>query len=279
MAKANGDDRASKEGGALAHAAPQQFVGPEVSDPNKPGYGLPESQSRRPDNSGPLPFSRDTDIAANREARMTGRQIAILWFAGSTYAILGIPLVVGPAVVIWLIPTPSEPVQNFFFIVILIDALFCGAYLSFKAFSFLGDAITRNVSYTTGRVESFVGTRAYFMVVGPVRRAVRKKTFDALPIGAFCHAYYASGSMVLLSLEPTTAEQPHPCRRFGADPIHAWNRLRSSWLVPLVAAFGLTAGVHEVIAAQYWGMIASGASIAVLSGGVLAWLGRRRARN
>lgn len=186
---------------------------------------------------------------------MTGRQLASLWFAGFVRAILAIPLVVIPAVVIWLIPSPSDPVLNFSFIVMLIIVLFGGVYLSFTAFGFIGDAITRNVSYVTGQMERSIGSgyrgrRSYFMVVGPVRTAVRKQTFDALPVGVFCYAYYASGSMYLLSLEPTTAEVPHPTRRFGDDPTHAWNRMRSSWLVPLVAAFALAAGVHEVIAAH-----------------------------
>jgi hypothetical protein len=186
---------------------------------------------------------------------MTGRQIAILGYSGLWRAIVGLPLAVFPAALAWSIPLPSEPVPNFFLMAVGIGFAGYGTYLSWRAFSFLGDAITRNVSYITGRVtddvRTYRGSKSYFMVVGPVRTRVwRKRSFEDLPLGAQCHAYYASGSLHLLSLEPATEAEPHPDLRFGADPTHAWDRLRWSWLVPAVAVFGLAAGVHTMVSAH-----------------------------
>jgi hypothetical protein len=186
---------------------------------------------------------------------MTGRQIAVLWYSGLWRAIVGIPLAVFPAVVAWQIPMPSEPFPNFILMAVGIGFAGYGTYLSWRAFSFLGDAITRNVSYLTGRVtddvRTYRGSSSYFMVVGPVRTRVwRKRAFEALPVGRQCHAYYASGSLHLLSLEPATEAEPHPALRFGGDLTHAWDRLRWSWLLPAVAAFGLAAGVHAMVSAH-----------------------------
>ena len=69
-------------------------------------------------------------------------------------------------------------------------------------------------------------------------------------MGRACHAYYASGSFHLLSLEPETEAEPHPALRFGGAAAHAWDRLRWPWLVGAVAAFGLATGTNSVVTAH-----------------------------
>ena len=138
-----------------------------------------------------------------------------------------------------------------------------GTYLSWRAFSFVGDAIARRVTYITAVVGSQVktsskGAKTYYMVVGPVKTQIyRKTTFEELPVGVNCHVYYAAGSLHLLSLEPATAEEPHPSLRFGGDPQHAWDRIRWSWFVSAMAVFGLAVGAHAMISAHpaHWGTI------------------------
>jgi hypothetical protein len=131
-----------------------------------------------------------------------------------------------------------------------------GTYLSWRAFTFAGDAIARRVTYITAVVSSQVktsskGAKTYFMVVGPVKTQVyRRTTFDELPVGVSCHLYYAAGSLHLLSLEPATAAEPHPSLRFGGDPEHAWDRLRWSWFVAAMAVFGMAVGAHAMITAH-----------------------------
>jgi hypothetical protein len=211
----------------------------------------------------PLPRSREADVAANREARLTGRQVVGLWYSGLWRLLVGFPLAVIAGAVAWQVPFPSQSVPSFLLMALAVGLVGYGTYLSWRAFSFIGDAITRNVTYITARLDGDVktsskGAKSYFMVLGPVRTQIyRKKTFDALPVGVNCHAYYTSGSLHLLSLEPATADEPHPSLRFGGDPQHAWDRLRWSWLVPAVAVFGLAVGAHAAISAHttHWALV------------------------
>jgi len=189
-----------------------------------------------------LPFSRAGDVAANREARISGRQQVGLWYSGLWRLLGGLPAAgVGVAVA-------SEP--EFLTMAIGIAFVATGLYLSWRGFSFLGDSITRNVAYVTGRIipESFTsrGSTTYYMVVGPVKTRISRRTYRILPAGLNCHAYYASGSRHLLSLEPATAEEPHPALSFGGDAVHTWDRLRWRMIIAAVAAFGLLAGVHAI---------------------------------
>jgi hypothetical protein len=89
------------------------------------------------------------------------------------------------------------------------------------------------------------------MVVGQVKTQIwRRQTYQALPFGQAFHAYYTSGSLHLLSIEPASAAEPHPALRFGGDAAHAWDRLRWPWLVAAVAALGLVAGVRDAVTAH-----------------------------
>jgi hypothetical protein len=211
-----------------------------------------------------LPHSRETDVAANREARITARQLLGLWYSGLWRLIVGLPVTIGGAAIAWVVPFPTKSLLNFFFMALGVGVVGYGSYLSWRAISFLGDAITRRVTYVTGRLHSQVvtsskGAKTYFMSVGPVKAQLwRKKTFEALPVGLDCHVYYTAGSVHLLTIEPATAGEPHPSLlSFGGDPFHAWDRLRWSWLVPAVAVFGLAAGTHAMISAHpaHWGTI------------------------
>jgi len=193
-----------------------------------------------------LPFSREADISANREARISARQQAGLWYSGLWRLLAGLPAAGIGAVV------ALEP--EFVIMAFGIALVATGLYLSWRGFSFLGDSITRNVAYVTGRIipdsRTYRGSTTYFMVVGPVRTRISRRSYRTLPAGLNCHAYYGSGSRHLLSLEPASAEEPHPSLRFGADAAHTWDRLRWRMIVAAAAAFGLAAGVHAIVIAH-----------------------------
>lgn len=204
-----------------------------------------------------MPRSRPGDIAANREARITGRQLLALLYSGFWRIVLGLPIAAIGAAIAWAAPTSAEETGGFGAFVFLsmgIGLLGLGGYVSWRGFSFLGDALTRNVSYVTGRIDSEIrtsrGSTTRYMVVGPSKTWISRKAYNALPMGRLCHAYYASGSFHLFSLEPATAAEPHPALRFGGDAAHAWDRLRWPWLLGAVAAFGLAAGANGVFTAH-----------------------------
>jgi hypothetical protein len=187
---------------------------------------------------------------------LSARQFWGLWYAGLWRLLASLPMAAFGADLAWQVPFPSQAVGNFMFTAIGVGLVGYGTYLSWRAFSFVGDAITRNVSYVTAEVRSQMktsskGAKSYYMVVGPVRTQIyRKKTFDALPVGVPCHVYYTSGSKHLLSLEPATADEPHPSLRFGGDAVHAWDRLRWTWFVPALAVFGFAVGAHAMMSAH-----------------------------
>ena len=194
---------------------------------------------------------------------MTVRQQLDLWYSGLWRLLVGLPMALFGAIFAWQVSFPSQSVINFLFMSVGVALVGYGTYLLWRTFSFIGDAITGKVSYITAVLDGDVktsskGAKSYFMVVGPVRTQIyRKKTFDALPVGVRCHMYYTSGSLHLLSLEPATADEPHPSLRFGGDPLHAWDRVRWSWFVPAIAVFGLAVGAHAAISAHpaHWGTI------------------------
>src|SRR5260221_1413056 len=189
-----------------------------------------------------LPFSQPADVAANREAHISRRQQVGLWYSGLWRLLAGLSAAGVGAVV------ALEP--EFVIMAFGIALVASGLYLSWRGFSFLGDSITRNVAYVTGLIipasRTYRGSTRYYMVVGPVKTRISRRTYRTLPAGLNCHAYYASGSRHLLSLEPATAEDPHPSLRFGGDAVHTWDRLRWRMIVAAVAAFGVAAGVHAV---------------------------------
>ncbi len=207
--------------------------------------------------SRPLPRSRPGDIAANREARTTGRQLLALLYSGSWRGVLGLPIGAIGVAIAWVAPTSAEETGGFGAVAFMsmgIGLLGLGAYASWRGFSFIGDAITRKVSYVTGRIDGEArtnrGSTTHYMLVGPCRTQISRKAYNALPMGRLCHAYYASGSFHLFSFEPATEAEPHPALRFGGDAAHAWDRLRWPWLVGAVAAFGLATGANSLITAH-----------------------------
>jgi hypothetical protein len=202
-----------------------------------------------------LPHSQEADVAANREARMTGRQLLGLWYSGLWRLLIGLPIAAIAVALSWGPPMPSIPAASFILMAMGIGFLAYGTYLSWRGFSFIGDALTRKVTYVTGPLgreeKTYKSAKSYYMVVGPVKTLLyRRSTYEAVPAGVHCHAYYVPGSGHLLSLEPATAEEPHPSLRFGTDPTHAWDRLRWTWLLAAVAAYGFAAGVYATITAH-----------------------------
>ncbi|HEV2032808.1 MAG TPA: hypothetical protein VGU71_01200 [Candidatus Dormibacteraeota bacterium] len=205
-----------------------------------------------------LPHSIETDIAVNRDARISGRQLLALVYSGLWRLVFGLPTAAVAAFLTWAAPRNAPPLDGlglFTLMAVGLVLLGLGAYVSWRGFSFLGDALTGKVSYVTGRVQrrfrEYRGSKSYYMVIGPVwTRILLKKTYDALPGGLECFAYYAPGSLHLLSIEPATAAEPHPSLTFGGDAAHAWDRLRWPWMIAAVAAFGLAAGVNDVVIAH-----------------------------
>jgi hypothetical protein len=178
-------------------------------------------------------------------------------YAGAWRIILGLPTAAGGVVLAWAAPTSAGrggPFLAFFFFAVALGLLGLGAYVSWRGFSFLGDAITRKVAYVTGRIDgdtqTVKGTTVYYMVVGPSKTRVSRRTYNAMPMGRLCHAFYAPGSLHLFSIEPATAAEPHPALSFGGDAAHAWDRLRWKWMVGAVAVFGLAAGANGVVTAH-----------------------------
>lgn len=207
--------------------------------------------------SGPLPHSKATQVAANRDARVTWGQLVALVYSGAWRILLGLPAAAIGAAMAWGAPGlggEAGGIGTFFFLAFGIGLLGTGAYGAWRGFSFLGDALTRKVSYVTGRVDrdtrTYKGSTFYYMTVGPVRTGISHKTYSTLPLGTQCHAYYAPGSLHLLSIEPATVAEPHPSLSFGGDAAHAWDRLRWPWLVGAVAVFGLAAGANGVVTAH-----------------------------
>ena len=94
----------------------------------------------------PLPHSREADVAANREARLSARQFIGLWYSALWRLLAGLPLAVGGAALAWQVPLPSQAVGNFMFMAIGVGLVGYGTYLSWRAFSFVADAITRTVT-------------------------------------------------------------------------------------------------------------------------------------
>ena len=237
--------------------------------------GFASAGPPRPFGGGSLPHSKEADIAANREARVTGSQMLALWWSGLWRLMGGLPTATLGVALTWGAPLPSIPPANFFFMAIGIGLLGCGAYLSWRGFSFVGDSITPKVTYITGQLKGDVrtgskGAKSYFMVVGPVRSRIwRKSTFNALPVGMVCNVYYTSGSGQLLSVEPATAGEPHPSLRFGGDEAHAWDRLRWSWLLIAVSAYGVVAGTYDTITAHpaHWAIVSGAISEYHVGGG------------
>jgi hypothetical protein len=196
-------------------------------------------------------------VALNRDARVTALQLLALTFSGLWRIILGLPTAAGGVALAWAAPSSAGVTGGFgAFIILLVGLAFLGlgAYVSWRGFSFLGDAVTRKVAYVTGHLDretkTYKGSTFYYMLVGPSKTSISHKTYKALPIGMLCHAYYAPGSLHLFSVEPGTAAEPHPSLRFGGDAAHAWDRLRWPWLVGAVAAFGLAAGANGVFTAH-----------------------------
>jgi hypothetical protein len=207
--------------------------------------------------SRPLPHSRPGDVAANREARITERQLLALLYSGTWRIVLGLPTAAIGVGLAWNAPGAAGDAGGFMvflFLSLALGLLGLGAYVSWRGFSFLGDALTRNVSYVTGRIDgqmtTYPGSHSYWMAVGPSKTRISRRTYDILPMGRLCHAYYASGSFHLFSLEPAAEAEPHPALRFGRDATHAWDRLRWKWLVGSVAAFGLAGGVNGIVTAH-----------------------------
>jgi hypothetical protein len=206
----------------------------------------------------PLPHSSDTDVAANREARISETQLLDLIYSGLWRVLLGMPIAVIGAAIALVAPSGGGDVFLGLGLVALMVSGIClfgaGAYGSWRGFNFLDDARTRKVAYVTGqldrRAQTYRGRTTYYMTVGPVSTRIPRETFDALPAGLNCHVYYAAASLHLLSLEPATAETPHPSLTVAGNATLGSERVRQLGLIAAAAVFGIAAGLNDSVIAH-----------------------------
>jgi hypothetical protein len=201
----------------------------------------------------------DGDLAANRNGVLSGRQALRLWLSGGWRALVGPLLAVAGAA--------ATLVSDYFLFAALgLIALIAGLYLAWRGFAFLADAATVDTAFVTGPLNREVVTnrnsRTYYALIGPIRKRVSRKNYDALPVGTVCNLYYAPGCRSLLSAEPAGVGEPRPAHPFGPDADHAWDRLRWRWVVLTVAVFGIFAGGHVLVDAH--------PAVAVRVGGTVA---------
>jgi hypothetical protein len=189
----------------------------------------------------------DGDLAANRDGRLSSRQVARLSWSGIWRILVGPPLAFIAAVVAFVVDTA-------FVAVIALGVVALGLYVAWRGFGFLADAMDRAVAYVTGTLTSRLerdryGTH-YWATIGPVSKRISKSSYDAMPYGARCHLYYSPGCRSLLSVEPAASPEPLPAHPFGPDSAHAWDRLRWSWVLLTIGVLGLLAGLHQFAVAH-----------------------------
>ena len=193
-----------------------------------------------------LGFS-DADLAANRDGRLSPGQVTRLTWSGIWRLILGPALAIG-SVVVALAAFTDNAIGTAF-------ALFfaaIGLFLTWVGFAYLADAVDGQVAFVTGRLGCTVvrgKTTSYYANVGPVRKGISSRAYDALPrIG--CHLYYAPGCRSLLSIEPSSESEPKPAHPFGPDSAHVWDRIRGSWVAIVVGVLGLGIAVYGAAVAH-----------------------------
>ena len=189
----------------------------------------------------------DEDIALNREGLLSRRQRSgLLWSAAWR-------LVLGAIVAVLATLGAALDLEPALAVLFALIALSLGLYLTWRGFAFMVDATTGAVAFVTAplRTRSVRGrSTSYFVGVGPVTRMIKARAYAALRSGDTYHLFYAPGCRALLSLEPASTTEPLPAHPFGPDSAHAWDRLRWSWILLTVGAFGALLGAHQVSAAH-----------------------------
>jgi len=189
----------------------------------------------------------DEDVACNRDGRLSPRQRrGLLWSAAWRLAL-------GPAAAVLATLGVTVDFEPAIAVVVALIALCLGLYLMWRGFAFMVDAASGAVAFVTAplRTRTVRGrSTSYFVDVGPVTRAIKARAYAAIRAGDTYHLFYAPGCRSLLSLEPASATEPLPAHPFGPDTSHAWDRLRWSWILLTVGAFGALLGAHQVAAAH-----------------------------
>jgi hypothetical protein len=206
----------------------------------------PAAQSAQSDQLRLLGFD-PASLAANRDGLMSGRQQSrLVWSAAWRLipAVLLVPTGLVIAFFAW----------EFWTLAIPLLFVFAGFYLGWRGFSFCADAVDGDVSVAEGALVKHLqrtknGTR-YYVRLGPLSKGISKSTYLALPWSIDCRGYYAPGSRAFLSVEPASTPAPTPRRLFGPSNSAAWDRLRWSVLVALLAAPAVLFGAHLYASAQ-----------------------------
>lgn len=188
----------------------------------------------------------DEDITFNRDSRLSPRQRrGLLWSAAWRLA-LGLTVAVFAALSALTLGTGIE-------ILVTLVAICFGLYAAWRGFAFLVDATSGAVAFVTAPLNTRMSrgrSVSYFVNVGPIQKVIRARAFASIRPGGTYHLYYAPGCRSLLSLEPASVTEPIPAHPFGPDSAHAWDRLRWSWILLTIGAFGAILGVHQVVTAH-----------------------------
>jgi hypothetical protein len=180
-------------------------------------------------------------LATNRDGVMTGhQQSGLVWSAAWRLipAVLLVPTGLTIAAFAW----------EFWTLAIPLLFVFAGLYLGWRGLSFCADAVDGDVSVVDGDLikhaqQTKNGTN-YYVRLGPLSKGISKSTYFLLPPSVPCRGYYAPGSRAFLSVEPANTPAPNPRRPFGPSSHAAWDRVRWSVLVALLAAPAVLFGAH-----------------------------------
>ena len=191
----------------------------------------------------------DEDVATNRDGRLSPRQRRGMFWSAAWR------LVVGPSVAVVAALIAATSLETAIAVLIALIALCVGLQLSWSGFAFLADASSNAVAFVTAPLGTHVvrgRSTTYFADVGPIHKTIGRRAYVGLQdtVGGTYHLYYAPGARSLLSMEAASAREPLPAHPFGADSAHVWDRLRWSWILLTVGAFGALLGAHQLASAH-----------------------------
>jgi len=191
----------------------------------------------------------DEDISFNRDGRLSPRQ------RGKLLRSAAWRLGVGPVVAVGAAAVAATALDTAIAELLALVSLGIGLLLAWTGFAYMVDAVAGMVAHVTSTLQTHVvsgRSTTYYVDVGPVHKPIGRKGYGAIAgfAGASCHLYYAPGCRSLLSLEPASATEPLPAHPFGPDSVHAWDRLRWSWIALTVGLFATLIGAHLIGAAH-----------------------------
>lgn len=211
---------------------------------------VPGESSRGPSSSlgHLLGFSR-SELAANRDGRMTGRQRLRLTVRAAWRMALAAPFAV-------LAAFAALNGHDFGPAALSAIATMVALYLLWRSFTFAVDVVEGDVSVVEGRIEKQeeynYRSVQYYALVGELKTRVSGPVFGQLTEGLECRAFYAPSASALLSLEPLLdAAPPAPSRTFGPRAARSMPRgLETAILLALGGVLAMVLGAHLFVEAR-----------------------------